>query len=115
MKDKAAKRTANRLRDKRRRKRKHARQIESRLKNEYCEYLTKMNQFEYHTWLSEVTSSEEEDKIYGCQVTNKENNLKELREQNLCKNALISTYDIVEDSDVIQNIIDKEANGCIIC
>ena len=64
MKDKAAKRAANRLRDKRRRKRKHARQIESRLKNEYCEYLTKMNQFEYHTWLSEVTNSEEEDKIY---------------------------------------------------
>ncbi len=40
MKDKAAKRAANRLRDKRRRQRKHARQIESRLKNEYSEYLT---------------------------------------------------------------------------
>ena len=115
MKDKAAKRAANRLRDKRRRKRKHARQIESRLKNEYCEYLTKMNEFEYHTWLSEVTSSEENDKIYCNQVTNKENNLKELRKQNKHENLLISAYDIVEESEIIQNYTTTEENGCIIC
>ena len=112
MKDKATKRAANRLRDKRRRKRKHARQIESRLKNEYCEYLTKMNQFEYHTWLSEVTSSEEEDKIYCSQVVNKENNLKELRKQNWHEKILINAYDVIEDSENFENIEEK---GCIIC
>ena len=115
MKDKAAKRAANRLRDKRRRKRKHARQIESRLKNEYSEYLTKMNQFEYHTWLSEVTSSEEEDKIYCSQVTNKENNLKDLRRYNHREKALINDYDVVEDSEFLQDFTNTEENGCIIC
>ena len=115
MKDKAAKRAANRLRDKRRRKRKHARQIESRLKNEYCEYLTKMNQFEYHTWLSEVTNSEEEDKIYCGQVANKENNLNELRRHNIYEKELISTYDIVEDKENLQNFKNIEENVCIIC
>ena len=115
MKDKAAKRAANRLRDKRRRKRKHARQIESRLKNEYCEYLTKMNEFEYHTWLSEVTSSEEDDKIYCSQVANKENNLKELRGHNHHEKELISAYDIVEESEFMQNFTNTEENGCIIC
>lgn len=114
MKDKAAKRAANRLRDKRRRKRKHARQIESRLKNEYCEYLTKMNKFEYYTWLSQVTSSEEEDKIYCSQVSNKENNLKELRNYNKREQALVNAYDIVEDSEFLQNNITIEDNGCII-
>ena len=115
MKDKAAKRTANRLRDKRRRKRKHARQIESRLKNEYSEYLTKMNEFEYNTWLSEVTSSEEEDKIYCSQVAKKENNLKDLRRHNQREQAVLSAYDVVEDSEILQNNTTIEENGCIIC
>ena len=115
MKDKAAKRAANRLRDKRRRKRKHARQIESRLKNEYCEYLTKMNQFEYHTWLSEVTNSEEEDKIYCNQVSNKENNLNELRRYNQREKALISAYDIVDTKDFVEDKDITEADGCVIC
>ena len=115
MKDKAAKRAANRLRDKRRRKRKHARQIESRLKNKYSEYLTKMNHFEYYTWLSEVTNSEEEDKIYCSQVTNKENNLKDLRRYNDRKKALINDYDVVEDSEFLQDFTNTEENGCIIC
>ena len=115
MKDKAAKRAANRLRDKRRRKRKHARQIESRLKNEYSEYLTKMNQFEYNTWLSEVTNSEEEDKIYCSQVANKENNLNELRGQNIRKKTLISTYDIVGRDDLEVNNNNIEEKGCVIC
>ena len=112
MKDKAAKRAANRLRDKRRRKRKHARQIESRLKNEYCEYLTKMNQFEYNTWLSEVTRSKEEDKIYCSQVTNKENILNELRKR---EKDIISAYDVVEDNEYLQNFVNTEEKGCIIC
>lgn len=115
MKDKAAKRVANRLRDKRRRKRKHARQIESRLKNEYCEYLTKMNQFEYHTWLSEVTNSEEEDKIYSNQVSNKENNLNELRRRNQREKALISAYDIIGIDEFEINKDNTEGNECIIC
>ncbi len=114
MKDKTAKRAANRLRDKRRRKRKHARQIESRLKNEYSEYLTKMNQFEYHTWLSEITNSEEEDKIYCSQVSNKENNLKELRKRNKYKEVLRNTYDIIENNEVLQNNVAIEEK-CIIC
>ena len=115
MKDKAAKRAMNRLRDKRRRKRKHARQIESRLKNEYCEYLTKMNEFEYHTWLSEVTNSEEEDKIYCIQVSNKENNLNELRRRNEREKALISAYDIVDEKDFMKDKDITEADGCVIC
>ena len=41
-----------RLRNKQKRKRKHARQLESRMKNEYAEYLSKMNNYEYETWLS---------------------------------------------------------------
>ena len=114
MKDKTTKRAANRLRDKRRRKRKHARQIESRLKNEYSEYLTKMNQFEYHTWLSEITNSEEEDKIYCSQVSNKENNLNELRNRNKYKESLINAYDIIENNEILQNNIAIEEK-CIIC
>lgn len=114
MRDKATKRLANRLRDKRRRKRKHARQIESRLKNEYCEYLTKMNQFEYHTWLSEVTNSEEEDKIYCNQVTNKENNLKELHKYNQYNKTITSSYDIINIEEIINNENDIENNKCII-
>ena len=115
MKDKAAKRAANRLRDKRRRKRKHARQIESRLKNEYCEYLTKMNQFEYHTWLSQVTDSEEEDKIYCSQVANKENNLKELRRYNHSKRTLINAYDIVDIKECVEDKDITETESCVIC
>tara|TARA_A100001015_G_C14905403_1_gene678108 strand:- start:20 stop:361 length:342 start_codon:yes stop_codon:yes gene_type:complete len=113
MKDKAAKRAANRLRDKRRRKRKHARQIESRLKNEYYEYLSKMNDFEYNTWLSEVTNSEEQDKIYCSQVANKENILKELRKNNLYKNVLLNSYDIIKMEEIMED--DKKEDGCIIC
>ena len=47
-----------RQRNKARRKLKHNRQIAARMKNEYAEYLTKMNNFEYHTWLSQVTELE---------------------------------------------------------
>ena len=61
-----------RLRDKRRRKRKHTRQLESRMKNEYAEYFSKMNKYEYDTWLSQVIAVEEEDIVYGSQIRKKE-------------------------------------------
>lgn len=114
MKDKAVKRVANRLRDKRRRKRKHARQIESRLKNEYTEYITKMNNFEYNTWLSQVTSSEEEDKIYCSQVSNKEKFLNELKKHGKYVDLLLNTYDIVENSEILQNNTISQEKECII-
>ncbi len=82
MKDKAAKRAANRLRDKRRRKRKHARQIESRLKNEYCEYLTKMNELlketEFELKDKDKQRAAAEQKITDIQEENAGNKVKSL-------------------------------------
>ena len=73
-----------------------------------------MNQFEYHTWLSEVTNSEEEDKIYCIQVANKENNLNELRRRNEREKALISAYDIIGIDEFEINKDNTEDNGCVI-
>ena len=99
----------SKLHNKRRRKRRHARQIESRLRNEYNEYLNKMNDFEYTTWLSEVTNEEEEDSVYNKQVSNKEKLLKEINSlenilpdgDNSCYNdsEIIDSYDIVDTLD----------------
>ena len=111
----------SKLHNKRRRKRRHARQIESRLRNEYNEYLNKMNDFEYTTWLSEVTNEEEEDHIYNKQVSNKEKLLKEINslENSLpdcdssCYNdsTIIDSYDIV---DKLDNNNKQKDQQCII-
>ena len=60
-----------RARDRRRRKLRHARQLESRMKNEYDEYYRKMNNYEYDTWLSQVCASEEEDSVHTDQIIKK--------------------------------------------
>ena len=111
----------SKLHNKRRRKRRHARQIESRLRNEYNEYLTKMNDFEYTTWLSEVTNEEEEDCIYNKQVSNKEQLLKQINDlENILPHryrschedsSIIDSYDIVDKIDNTDNETDQQ---CII-
>ena len=87
MKHKSAEaRLRARQRNKARRKLKHNRQIAARMKNEYAEYLTKMNNFEYNTWLSQVTEVE-------CK------NNKKVNEE--IKNPIqIEQYDIISKDDI---------------
>ena len=76
-----------RQRNKARRKLKHNRQIAARMKNEYAEYLTKMNNFEYHTWLSQVTELESK------------NNKSRVNKQ--IKNPVqLEQYDIISKDDI---------------
>ena len=97
-----------RLRDRRRRKCKHTRQLESRMKNEYAEYFSKMNKYEYDTWLSQVTLVEEEDMVYGAQIIKKEYMLKDLvkkkkspKEEESFKEI---EYDIIENTELDKKI-----------
>jgi hypothetical protein len=94
-----------RLRDRRRRKRRHARQLESRMKNEYEEYYRKMNNYEYDTWLSQVTAEEEDDSVYASQIIKKENILRELvKKEGIPVEESLSEkeYDIIDDVDSVK-------------
>ena len=68
----------NRNRNKLRRKRRHERQLEIRKHNEDERYNSKMNNYEYDTWLSQVSASTDACAIYGEQVKKKEYMLKDL-------------------------------------
>jgi len=94
-----------RVRDKLRRKRRHARQLESRMKNEYEEYYRKMNNYEYDTWLSQVCDSEEGDKMYGDQIRKKEYMLRDLVKEKTPKEELVreKEYDIIDDMELDKN------------
>ena len=94
-----------RLRDRRRRKRRHARQLESRMKNEYEEYYRKMNNYEYDTWLSQVCASEEEDSVYGAQIRNKEYMLRDLVKEKTPKEESLreKDYDIIDEVELDKN------------
>lgn len=95
-------------RNKLRRKRRHARQLESRLKNECERYYNKMNNYEYDTWLSQVSAVEERDNIYGEQIKKKEHMLKDLvYKKSMLKGPstkrgteLCVEYDIIEYPDL---------------
>lgn len=94
-----------RLRDRRRRKRRHARQLESRMKNEYEEYYRKMNNYEYDTWLSQVTAEEEDDSVYASQIIKKENILSELvKKEGIPVEESLSEkeYDIIDGVDSVK-------------
>jgi len=94
-----------RLHDRRRRKRRHARQLESRMKNEYEEYYRKMNNYEYDTWLSQVTAEEEDDSVYASQIIKKENILRELvKKEGIPVEESLSEkeYDIIDDVDSVK-------------
>jgi len=89
-----------RLRDRRRRKRRHARQLESRMKNEYEEYYKKMNNYEYDTWLSQVTATEEDDPVYGTQQKKKDNMLRDLVKKEKYNKTVEVEYDIIINDEV---------------
>ena len=91
-----------RARDRRRRKLRHARQLESRMKNEYDEYYRKMNNYEYDTWLSQVCASEEEDSVYTDQIRKKEYILRELVKEKPPKEESGSEkeYDIIDEVEL---------------
>ena len=94
-----------RLRDRRRRKLRHARQLESRMKNEYDEYYRKMNNYEYDTWVSQVCASEEEDSVYGAQIRNKEYMLKDIVKDKTPKEESLreKDYDIIDEVELDKN------------
>ena len=91
-----------RLRDRRRRKLRHARQLESRMKNEYNDYYRRMNNYEYDTWLSQVCASEEEDSVYGAQIRNKEYMLKDLVKGGYSNEESVreKEYDIIDNMEL---------------
>jgi hypothetical protein len=91
-----------RARDRRRRKLRHARQLESRMKNEYDEYYRKMNNYEYDTWLSQVCASEEDDSVYTDQIIKKEYILQELVKEKPSKEESGSEkeYDIIDEVEL---------------
>ena len=97
--------TNPRVRDKMRRKRRHARQLESRMKNEYEEYYRKMNNYEYDTWVSQVTASEEGDTVYSSQIIKKEYMLRDLVKEDTPKEESLreKEYDIIEDIELDKN------------
>ena len=93
---------STRARDRRRRKLRHARQLESRMKNEYDEYYRKMNNYEYDTWLSQVCASEEDDSVYTAQIRKKEYILQELVKEKPSKEESGSEkeYDIIDEVEL---------------
>lgn len=99
MKHKSAEaRLRARQRNKARRKQKHNRQIEARIKNEYAEYLTKMNNYEYHTWLSQVTELEDK-------------NIKAIVNKQIKTPVQLEQYDIVSKDDLEDD--NTNENCCI--
>ena len=94
------------FRNKLRRKRRHIRQIESRMRNDYKEYIDQMNKFQYNTWLSEVTNQTENDIIYTKQIINKEKILKAIK----LKAVNEEEYYIINDNEDNTNV-----SSCLIC
>lgn len=96
------------LRNKIKRKRRHRRQLESRLKNEYEQYIIKMNNFEYNTWISEVSNKTIADKIYSKQVA-----LKNKINDDLTNRINdIASYDIIDNTFTAYNTSNN--NTCLI-
>jgi len=95
------------MRNKIKRKRRHNRQLESRLKNQYEHYLKVMNNFEYNTWISEVSNKAVADKVYTKQVSLKNNLINSINKSS----SSLNSYDIINESD----ILDEHCNNiCII-
>ncbi len=107
-------RESKNLRHKMRRKRRHIRQIESRMKNQYEEYIAKMNKFEYDTWLSQISDQTEDDIIYKNQVKLKEQILKNIKA--IDKEVIQKELD-VNDYLIIDEVTNEEDNesSCLIC
>ncbi len=84
-----------RQRNKDRRKLKHNRQIATRMKNEYAEYLKKMNNFEYHTWVSQVTESE-------CKT------------KDIKTDILLKQYDFISKADIKDDVTNNSRESCCI-
>ena len=90
------------------------RQIESRIKNQYEEYIAKMNRFEYNTWLSEISDQTEHDITYKNQVKYKEQILKDIKvfdKQVIQKELDENDYLIIDE---VTNEEDNESS-CLIC
>ena len=107
-------RESKNLRHKMRRKRRHMRQIESRIKNQYEEYIARMNRFEYDTWLSEISDQTEHDITYKNQVKYKEQILKDIKvfdKQVIQKELDENDYLIIDE---VTNEEDNESS-CLIC
>jgi len=107
-------RESKNLRHKMRRKRRHIRQIESRMKNQYEEYIAKMNKFEYDTWLSQISDQTEHDIIYKNQVKLKEQILKDIKAMDkevIQKELDVNEYLIIDE---VTNEDDNESS-CLIC
>ncbi len=110
-------RESKNLRHKMRRKRRHMRQIESRIKKQYEDYIAKMNRFEYNTWLSEISDQTEHDITYKNQVKFKECILKDIKcNKPVEKETQVKKYD-ENDYLIINEPIDEDKNegSCLIC
>ena len=107
-------RESKNLRHKMRRKRRHIRQIESRMKNQYEEYIAKMNKFEYDTWLSQISDQTEHDIIYKNQVKLKEQMLKDIKAMD--KEVIQKELDVNEYL-IIDEVTNEDNNesSCLIC
>ena len=107
-------RESKNLRHKMRRKRRHIRQIESRMRNQYEEYIAKMNKFEYNTWLSEISDKTEHDSIYKNQVKFKESILKDIKAMD--KEVIQRELD-ENDYLIIDEVTNEDDNesSCLIC
>lgn len=107
-------RESKNLRHKIRRKRRHIRQIESRMKNQYEEYIAKMNKFEYDTWLSQISDKTEHDSIYKNQVKFKESILKDIKAMD--KEVIQRELD-ENDYLIIDEVANEDDNesSCLIC
>lgn len=107
-------RESKNLRHKMRRKRRHIRQIESRMKNQYEEYIARMNKFEYDTWLSQISDKTEHDSIYKNQVKFKESILKDIKAMD--KEVIQRELD-ENDYLIIDEVTNEEDNesSCLIC
>lgn len=100
-----------------RRKRRHIRQIESRMKNQYEDYISKMNRFEYKTWLSEISNKTEDDTIYKKQVKLKESILKDIKSKIPNQKEMQIKKNDENEYLIINEPIDEDKNeaSCLIC
>ena len=114
-------RESKNLRHKMRRKRRHIRQIESRMRNQYEEYIARMNKFEYDTWLSQISDKTEHDSIYKNQVKFKESILKDIKcTKTVEKEIQVKKYNENEYliiNEPVDEPVDEDKNEarCLIC
>lgn len=112
---------SNRTRNKLRRKRRHERQLEIRKYNEDERYNSKMNNYEYDTWLSQVSAAKNACDIYGEQIKNKEHMLKDIVNKTAIRtsdSSLISrdtthSYELCVEYDIIDKG-DLEPENCLL-